>query len=219
MKHKGYNNKVSSLGSSKAQKYKYNGKELQDELGINMYDYGARFYDPATGRWFTPDAMAEKYYNQSLYTYTLNNPVYYIDPDGNQVAMCCDSLIGFVATMVDNTFGNTLDTGSASYGTGVQSAHAVSQVGGTFLQLKGTFDIGAGGTGMAATTSVTVGSGGTLSVGTAPGFAASASLTVAGVAEKVVGSAWVNNSKNNMQADGTKFNRGGLLVHRKKQQI
>ncbi|CAL2090442.1 exported protein of unknown function [Tenacibaculum sp. 190524A02b] len=213
LKHKGYNNKVSSLGSSKAQKYKYNGKELQDELGINMYDYGARFYDPATGRWFTPDAMAEKYYNQSLYTYTLNNPVYYIDPDGNQVAMCCDSLIGFVATMVDNTFGsnlrNTLDTGSASYGTGVQSAHAVSQVGGTFLQLKGTFDIGAGGTGMAATTSVTVGSGGTLSVGTAPGFAASASLTVAGVAEKVVGSAWVNNSKNNMQADGTKFNRGG----------
>ena len=27
--------------------YKYNGKELQDELGHNMYDYGARNYDPA----------------------------------------------------------------------------------------------------------------------------------------------------------------------------
>jgi RHS repeat-associated protein len=27
-------------------KYKYNGKEYQDELGLNFYDYGARNYDP-----------------------------------------------------------------------------------------------------------------------------------------------------------------------------
>jgi len=62
--------------------YKYNGKELQDELGLNMYDYGARNYDPALGRWMNIDPLAEKYYNLSSYNYCVNNPVYFIDPSG-----------------------------------------------------------------------------------------------------------------------------------------
>jgi RHS repeat-associated protein len=76
--------------------YKYNGKELQDELGLAMYDYGARFYDPATGRWYTIDQMAEKYDEASPYAYALNNPVIYIDPDGNQVEMCCEGFQKFM---------------------------------------------------------------------------------------------------------------------------
>ena len=100
LKHKGYNEAVSPLGNSVANKWKYNGKELMDDLDLAMYDYGARFYDPAVGRWFTPDALAEKYYDQSTYTYTLNNPILFVDPDGNQVEMCCEKLKAYVGAIV-----------------------------------------------------------------------------------------------------------------------
>jgi len=57
-------------------------KELNTDLGLNWYDYGARWYDKALGRWNAPDPLAEKFDSWSGYHYTLNNPINYTDPNG-----------------------------------------------------------------------------------------------------------------------------------------
>lgn len=67
------------------QPYKYNGKELDTKKGLNWYDYGAREYDAALGRWYGIDPLAENYYQESPYTYCENDPVNKVDPNGRQV--------------------------------------------------------------------------------------------------------------------------------------
>ena len=69
-----------------AQPYKYNGKEYDSKKGLNWYDYGARHYDAALGRFTTNDPLAEKYYSMSPYTYCADNPVKFIDPNGMEYA-------------------------------------------------------------------------------------------------------------------------------------
>ncbi|MEA5082485.1 MAG: RHS repeat-associated core domain-containing protein, partial [Dysgonamonadaceae bacterium] len=69
------------------QPYKYNGKEFDGMYGLNLFDYGARHYDAALGRWMVVDPLTEGYYNISPYAYVGNNPVYFIDLDGREVVI------------------------------------------------------------------------------------------------------------------------------------
>ncbi len=69
-------------------KYRYNGKEMQDMKiggrGLDWYDYGFRFYDPALGRFPSLDPKADEFENLSPYNYASNNPVTCIDLWGIQ---------------------------------------------------------------------------------------------------------------------------------------
>jgi len=62
--------------------YGFGGKEQQEEFGIAMYDFGARNYDSALGRWMNIDPLAEAIRRHSPYNYAFNNPNYFIDADG-----------------------------------------------------------------------------------------------------------------------------------------
>ena len=75
-----------SMGTQSLQSQeRYNSKEFQSMFGLNMNDYGARFYDGARMQWPTIDPLAEKYPNISPYVYCANNPMRYIDPNGEEV--------------------------------------------------------------------------------------------------------------------------------------
>ncbi len=73
-----------------AQRYKYNGKELERMHGLDWYDYGARWMDPVLCRFTTMDPLCEKYYDTSPYAYCANNPMKYIDPDGRLISPIYD---------------------------------------------------------------------------------------------------------------------------------
>ncbi|MCF6168796.1 DUF6443 domain-containing protein [Lutibacter sp.] len=94
LKHKGYNSNITS--TNLALKKKFGGNEYNDELGLNWYDVSARNYDPALGRWFVVDALADapEQIDKSPYQYAWNNPIRYNDPDGNCPSCIWGAVIG-----------------------------------------------------------------------------------------------------------------------------
>ena len=69
----------------------YTGKEAQNEdFGTCYTDFGARQYSPALRRWMTPDPLSEKYYGVSPYAFCNNNPVNFVDPDGEAIDLIVD---------------------------------------------------------------------------------------------------------------------------------
>jgi RHS repeat-associated protein len=93
--------------------YKYNGKELQDELGLNMYAMDMRHYDPAIARWVVHDPITHFY--QSPYSAFDGNPVFWADPSGGSVSESVFENLGGTQTgsFTDMATGTSIGAGGA----------------------------------------------------------------------------------------------------------
>ncbi|MBQ6200281.1 MAG: RHS repeat-associated core domain-containing protein [Prevotella sp.] len=89
--------------------YRFTGKELDRLNGLNMYDFGARWYDVAgVPMWTSVDPLAEKYYNVSPYVYCENNPLRFIDPDGREMGLPEEMLFGIRHPLVASRIGTVI---------------------------------------------------------------------------------------------------------------
>lgn len=82
LQQQGYNDVVTSNKNDVAERFMFNGKENNPELGLNWIDYGARNYDASLGRWMNIDPLAEMSFNLTPYRFAGNNPVLFQDPNG-----------------------------------------------------------------------------------------------------------------------------------------
>ncbi|PKO20274.1 MAG: hypothetical protein CVU38_21000, partial [Chloroflexi bacterium HGW-Chloroflexi-1] len=153
-------------------------------IGLGLYDYGARRYDPALGRFIQADTIVPQPGNpQALnrYTYVLGNPLRYRDPTGHfwwiaagaavgaavaygaQVAGNLDQGMDLGAALTTNINGTTIVAGALAGAAVVALAPAAVAMAGEALMgaglltgSTGLFSAGIGAGGMAATMSAAV---------------------------------------------------------------
>ena len=88
------------------QQFKYTDKEYDPMHGLNQYDFGARNYDPAIGRFTSVDPLAEKYYHLTPYSYCGGDPVNKVDPDGRYIVWIDNNNTEWRYNYENNTFMN-----------------------------------------------------------------------------------------------------------------
>jgi len=125
LKQKGYSDVVSG-GNDLAQQWKFGGKQYQEELGLDWYDVSARNYDPAIGRWFVIDPLADArgQIHSTPYGYALNNPIVFNDPDGN-----CPPGVDCLSVSLDNSLaghGGSTNTSVSRSGTNIGVSTSLS---------------------------------------------------------------------------------------------
>ena len=100
----------------------YSGHEHLKEFGlVNM---NARLYDPALGRFLAPDPfvqMPDLSQNFNRYSYAMNNPLRYVDEDGEFIHIIIGAVIGGTANLIYKAVSGQLHSfkdGFAAFGIG-----------------------------------------------------------------------------------------------------
>lgn len=139
LKQKGYNYIVNG-GNDLAQQWKFGGKEYQEDnfggTNLNWYDFGARNYDPALGRWMNLDPLAEAMRRHSPYNYAFNSPMLFTDPDG--MAPWIPNVEEDGSTTYTAEARDSAETLSSQYGLSQENAEAITGTEGDVEIAEGT---------------------------------------------------------------------------------
>ena len=194
----------SLFASTSVQPYKYNGKELDNKKGLNWYDYGARHYDVALGRWFVVDPLAEKMFAWSPYAYCYNNPVRFIDPNGTDG---WDVVVGYSIGFITNILPNTgfirdsyTPTDVSDYNNALRGMDNASMALGKAMIVAGSGTMFAGETMTAIGVTLTIGSAGAASTASIPTAISGVVVTEAGAITAAAGMNMMNNAQQNRKA-------------------
>ena len=190
-----------SIGGD-AQRYKYNGKELDRMHGLDWMDYGARWMNGLT--FTTPDPKAWDYTDVSPYAYCHNNPVNRIDPDGMDDE---DKIVGYVVGTITNVIpfsGFMRDSytpnDSEDYNDALHTTDKVASGLGKGMVAAGGTSSAIGGTLMGGGMTATVTSGGTAFVASVPATAIGGTLMKVGAILGLTGATMNANSNSNKSA-------------------
>ena len=83
LQQKGYNNIVNSNGNSSGQKEKtFQGQRFDDDLGLDVHQWKYRVSDPAIGRFWQIDPLAEDYVYNGTYNFSENRVIDAMELEG-----------------------------------------------------------------------------------------------------------------------------------------
>ena len=104
--HKGYNSTVRGIENNHKQ---YQGQEYTEDLGLNTHEWKYRVSDPATGRFWQIDPLAEKYAYNSTYAFQENKLGIGIELEGAEVLEWAKNKILDAQNSIISGYNNIID--------------------------------------------------------------------------------------------------------------
>ncbi|MBL0113107.1 MAG: hypothetical protein IPP42_20645 [Saprospiraceae bacterium] len=188
-------------------KYQYNSKENVTDLGLGLYDYGARWYDGGIAKFLEIDPSSHKYSWQSPFVYAINNPIRFIDKNGEGPG---DRVLGAIAAVIDNFLGGNSPVRAiaAQYVGNSNDFNAGQDQGDRLSTVVGSAEVASGASVIEGSAGVTVASGGIAAAVTAPAAVLGLGMTAHGIVFAKAGSENLEKQKGRIKTQGSGEGRG-----------